>query len=225
MSNNPVIVAQALISGRVLDQVQNLPLSRGLTLSLWYRPAPEGDAEGGEYRPTGFYKKVTSDGYFCFSASGGSVFGDRSPMPDMQFRLDAEAPGYQPLSHNFELASGQLTSTDADLDLAGESREVTRIAGPFDDLTLELSPKPLRLTGQVLRDGDPETPLGNAEVTVSAPETRPTVTTDDRGFFAIDNLPLAREITLTLSDGSDDQSQTVRLDYRQPVNNRRFIFR
>ncbi|MDL0433539.1 hypothetical protein QPM17_20550 [Marinobacter sp. TBZ242] len=225
MSNNPVIVAQALISGRVLDQVQNLPVSRGLTLSLWYRPAPEGDAEAGEYLPASFYKKVTSDGYFCFSASGGSVFGDRSPMPDMQFRLDIKAPGYQPLSHDFELASGRLVSTESDLELAGQSREVTRITGPFDDLTLELSPTPLRLTGQILRDGDPEAPLANAEVTVSAPETRPAVTTDERGFFAIDNLPLAREITLTLSDGSDDQSQTVRLDYRQPVNNRRFIFR
>ena len=109
--------------------------------------------------------------------------------------------------------------------MAGENRQIKRIAGPFDDLAMELAPTPLRLTGQLLQDGDPDTPLVNADITVSAPESRPTVTTDSRGYFSIDNLPLAREITLTFSDGSDDQDQTLVLDYRQPVNTRRFIFR
>lgn len=225
MINKPVIVSQSVVSGRILDQVYGQPVSRGLRVGLWYRPAPAGGDDPGDYRPARLHSKVTGDGYFCFSASGGSLFGNRVTMPDMQFRLDIEAPGYQPLSHTFELASGTLSSTDSDLQLAGESREVRRIAGPFEDLNLLLSPEPLRLTGQILLDGDPETPLENGEVTVSAPETRPTVNTDDRGFFAIDNLPLAREITLTLSDGNDDQSQAVILDYRQPVNNRRFSFR
>jgi hypothetical protein len=225
MSNNPVIVSQAVISGRVLDQVNGLPVSRGLTLGLWHRPAPQGGAEAGDYKPANLYSKVTTDGYFCFSASGGSAFGNREPMPDMQFQVNVEAPGYQTLSHEFELASGRLVSTESELDLAGQSREVTRITGPSENLTLMLSPEPLRLTGQILIDGDLDTPLASAEVTVSAPETRPAVTTNGQGFFAIDNLPLAREITLTINDGNSDQSQTVLLDYRQPMNNRRFIFR
>lgn len=225
MSNEQVIVTQALVSGQVRDQVSGLPVTRGLTLELWYRPKPEAGDDAPDYRPAGLYRNITGDGYFSFSASGGSVFGDRSPMPDMQLRLAIFAPGYQPLSHEFELESARLTSTEESLDLAGQSRQVTRISGPFDDLTLTLSPAPLRLTGQLLLDGDPDTPLANADVTVSAPESRPTVTTDTGGFFSIGNLPLAREITLTFSDGGDDQNQSLVLDYRQPVNNRRFIFR
>ena len=225
MSEETVIVSQALVSGQVRDLVSGLPVTRGLTLELWYRPKPGAGDDAPDYRPARLYRNITEAGYFSFTASGGSVFGDRSPMPDMQFRLDVSAPRYQPFSHEFELDSAKLTSTEESRDLAGHSRQITRIAGPFEDLTLTLSPAPLRLTGQVLMDGDPDTPLANADVTVSAPESRPTVTTDTGGFFSIDNLPLAREITLTFSDGGDDQDQTLVLDYRQPVNTRRFIFR
>lgn len=224
MSNNPVIVSQAIISGRIRNLISGQAVPRGLTMELWYRPTSEGGGNSADYQATGLYRKLSTDGYFCFSASGGSVFGDRSPMPNMQCRLDVNAPGYQPLSHIFELTSAQLTSTTSTLELAGKDREVTRVAGPFEDLELELSPLPLRLTGQVLKDGDPDTPLANASVTVSAPESRPTVSTDNRGFFTIENLPLAREITVTLSDGTDDLEQTLVLDYQRPVNNRRFTF-
>lgn len=224
MSDKQVIVSQALVCGRVTDQVSTSPVSRGLALELWYRPAPEGDEEPADYRPARLYRRVSRDGYFSFTASGGSVFGDRSPVPAMQFRLEVTAPGYQPLQHEFEMASDRLASLLEAMTLAGESRQVTRVAGPPEELDLPLSPVPLRLTGQVLLDGDPDSPMANAEITVTAPEARPAVTSDDEGFFAIDNLPLAREITLTLSDGSEEQEQSLVLDYRQPVNNQRLVF-
>ncbi|WP_417538724.1 carboxypeptidase-like regulatory domain-containing protein [Marinobacter sp.] len=224
MSNTQVIVSQAIISGRIRNLISGQAVPQGLMVKLWYRPVPEGAASPADYKLSKLYLKLTADGYFCFSASGGSVFGGRSPAPDMQFRLDINAPGFQPLSHSFELGSEQLTSMRSTLELAGAEEEVTRVAGPFEDLDVQISPLPLRLAGQVLKDGDPDTPLAHASVTVSAPEPRPTVTTDERGFFIIDNLPLAGEVTVTLSDGNNDVNQTLVLDYQRPVNSHRFTF-
>lgn len=219
MSNNPVVLSQSVISGRLLDQVSQRPVGRAVSARLWYRTAP-----GDDYRPAGLYNKVTPEGLFCFSASNPAPFGHLSPMPDIQFRLEIRAPGYQPLDHEFEVPGAQLAPEEADVTLVGETHRVPRITGPETQLALELAPHPLRLTGQILVDGDPDTPLENGEVSVTGPETRPSVTTDDRGFFAINDLPLAASITLTISHDGEDRERDVTLDYQQPVNNRRLIF-
>lgn len=219
MSNNPVILSQAIISGRLLDQVSQRPVGRAVSARLWYRTDP-----GNDYRPASLYSKVTPEGLFCFSSGHPAPFGYLTPMPDIQFRLEIRAPGYQALDHEFEVPGAQLTSEEADVTLVGETHKVERITGPETQLALELAPHPLRLTGQVLVDGDPDTPLENGEVTVTAPEARAPVTTDEHGFFAINDLPLAAGVTLTLSHGGEDREQEVLLDYQQPVNNRRLIF-
>jgi hypothetical protein len=219
MSNNPVILAQSIISGRLRDQVSGRPVGPVASARLWYRITP-----GADYRPASLYSKVTPEGLFSFSASNPAPFGYLSPMPDIQFRLEIRAPGYQTLDHEFAIPATRLAPEEADITLLGDTHTVLRITGPETDLTLELAPHPLRLTGQVLIDGDPDTPLAGGEVAVTAPESRPAVITDEQGFFAINDLPLAGKVTLTLSQGGEDREREIILDYRQPANNRRLIF-
>ncbi|MFC4260990.1 hypothetical protein ACFOZ5_18370 [Marinobacter lacisalsi] len=214
-----VLQRQALIVGRLLDQATGAPVSTSAELTLGYKRSDQS-----EYRPCPLASRLDADGHFVFSTDQADLFAQLTPTPDFDFRLQASAASYQASTHDFSLPGTDLTPATETVTLSGATYDMPRLSGPLINLSLTLAPEPLRLAGQVLEDGDPETPLAGAQVQVTAPETRPAVETDSRGYFAIDNMPLERQVTLTLSHGGSERTTAVVLDYSRPVVHRTFAF-
>lgn len=214
-----VLHQQALVTGRLLGRISGQAVDAEPEMTLHYKRAGQS-----EYRPCPVVAGMDSQGYFVFSTNQANLFAEVTPTPDFDFRLQISAPRYQSLSHEFSLTGTELTPVSETIDLLGKSYTVQQLPSPATTLSLRLDPEPLRLTGRVLQDGDPETPLAGAGVQITAPESRPPVTTDSEGYFAIDDVPLARQATLTLSHGGIDKTRDVVLDYNRPVVNRTFAF-
>ena len=62
--------------------------------------------------------------------------------------------------------------------------------------------------------------IDDAQITVTAPEVRGPVSTNAEGFFTLNDLPVAQEVTVQVSGlpSFEEVVTAVRLDYRQPVN-------
>lgn len=212
---DPVIAHQALILGQVTDGLTGRPTLRPPTVELYYQtPVDE---------PTRLYPltaRLDSSGLFVFPGKPITAFPRLSPGGALDLRLTVSAPRYQTQNIDFTLSDVDLTLVERTLDTAGESLSVSVLSAPLLEQDVALLPEPVHLGGRVVNADDPEEPVANAQVTVTAPEVRGPVATNAQGFFTLIDLPVVQEVTVQVSGlpGFEEVVTTVRLDYRQQVN-------
>ena len=212
---DPVIAHQALIVGHVTDGLTGRPTLRPPTVELYYQTPVD--------QPTRRYpltSRLDSSKLFVFAGKPATAFPRLSPGGTLDLRLTVSAPRYQTQNVDFTLSDVDLTLVERTLDIEGESLSVFVLNAPLLEQNVALLPEPVHLGGRVVNAEDPEEPIANAQITVTAPEVRGPVSTNAEGFFTLNDLPVAQEVTVQVSGlpSFEEVVTTVRLDYRQPVN-------
>lgn len=212
---DPAIAHQALIVGRVTDGLTNRPTLRPPAVELTYQTPP-----GQPARSYPLDVRLDSSGVFAFAGMPGTAFPRLSPGGTLDLRLTVSAPRYQTQNIDFTLADTDLAFVARTLDVDGESLSASVLDAPLREENVALLPEPVHLGGRVVNADDPETPVANAQITITAPEVRGPVSTNADGFFTLQDLPVAQEVTVHVSGlpGFEEIVTIVHLDYRQPVN-------
>ena len=212
---DPVIAHQALIVGQVTDGLMGRPTLRPPTVELYYQTPVD--------QPTRRYPltaRLDSSGLFVFAGKPVTAFPRLSPGGTLDLRLTVSAPRYQTQNIDFTLSDVDLTLVERTLDIKGELLSVFVLNAPLLEQNAALLPEPVHLGGRVVNAEDPEEPIANAQITVTAPQVRGPVSTNAEGFFTLNDLPVAQEVIVQVSGlpSFEEVVTTVRLDYRQPVN-------
>ena len=211
-SRSTTLVKQVLISGSVRDMLTNGPPLGQLSVQLIDRGT--GDA----YPLPG---RVHFDGRFAFYGSPETAF----PLLDQQtyhLRIEASAPNYQPVSHEFDVAqvAGQpdLVSRPVPVETIPDIQvRLFTTNLPVSNITLDISRTPVTLRGRVHVFGDPTTGVDNAFVAVIG-ETG--TLGDSEGYFELPN-PLPLEVSMEImavAVGHEFERITFEPDYSKPVN-------
>lgn len=214
-SVDTVVTHQALIAGRVIDGLSGGPTLYPFTVELRYQTSA-----GQPPRSYPLTPRIDPHGLFVFPGAPTTAFPRLSPGEILDLRLAVSAPRYQGQEVNFTLTDTDLTLTAQTLDAGALTATASVLDAPLVEQTFALLPEPVHLGGRVVSADDPEQPVPNAEVRITAPEARGPVTTDVDGFFTLQNLPVAEEVTVQVSAPPSfvQRVTTVHLDYRQPVN-------
>jgi hypothetical protein len=214
-SVDTVVTHQALITGRVTDGLTGGPTHYPFTIELRYQTAV-----GQPQRSYPLTPRTEPSGLFVFPGVPTTAFPRLSPGETLELRLAVSAPRYQGQEVDITLTDADLTLADQTLDAGGFTATASVLDAPLVEQTFALLPEPVHLGGRVVSADDPEQPIPNAEVRITAPEARGPITTDVNGFFTLQNLPVAQEVTVQVSAPPDfvQRVTTLRLDYRQPVN-------
>lgn len=214
-SIDTVVTHQALIAGQVADGLSGGPTLYPFTVELRYQT--------GVGQPPRLYPltpRLEPSGLFVFPGAPTTAFPRLSPGETLALRLSVSAPRYQAQEIDVTLTDADLTLVEQTLDAGALTATAFVLDAPLLEQTFALLPEPVHLGGRVVSADDPEQPIANAEVRVTAPEARGPVTTDVNGFFTLQTLPVAEEVTVQVSAPPDFEQRvtTVRLDYRQPIN-------
>jgi hypothetical protein len=165
---------------------------------------------------------IQPNGVFSFNGDSGRAFVPLSGGATLDLRLTASAASYEAAVFDFSLSESDLALTPQERLIAGQTVTIPLYDAPLINQGLALTPEPVHLSGQVVAIDD-DAPIAGAEVEITAPESRPAVTADDDGFFTIQNLPVALEITVRVTHPDFETLETaVPLVYSQPVNQQKF---
>ncbi|MCA9938278.1 MAG: carboxypeptidase regulatory-like domain-containing protein [Anaerolineales bacterium] len=213
-----VLSSQALIVGRITDALTGDALLTSPTLTLAYQgPADE---------PLRLYPltpRLFPGGLFVFSASPRAAFPRLAPGDTLDLRLIANAPGYETQEIPFSLTSADLALQKVMRTIGDRQVLVDILNAPVSTQDIALLPQPVHLGGCVVEADDPHNPIPNVRVRVITPENRGPAITDADGFYMLKDMPLAQEISVRARRvGYETITQTIRLDYRQPVNQLNF---
>jgi hypothetical protein len=214
-SIDTVITHQVLIAGRVTDGLTGGPTLHHFTVELLYQ------TEAGQpLRRYPLTPRLEPDGLFVFPGAPTTAFPRLLPGETLELRLAASAPRYQAQEIDITLIDSDLALTPRTIDAGVLTATAFVLDAPLVEQTFALLPEPVHLGGRVVSADDPEQPIANAEVRITAPEARGPVSANADGFFIVQNLPVAEEVTVqvTAPPGFKNLGTTVRLDYRQPVN-------
>lgn len=213
-NTDAISTRQALIVGQITDSLTGLPPINKPAIALTFQSEPS--------RAYPLVSTIQPNGVFSFNGDSGRAFVPLSGGATLNLRLTASATGYEAATFDFSLSEGDLALTPQERLIAGQSVTIDLYDAPLINQELALSPDPIHLSGQVVGIDD-DAPIAGADVEVTAPENRPAVTTDDDGFFTIQNLPVALEITVQLTHPDFETLETtIPLDYSQPVNQQKF---
>lgn len=209
-----VLFSQALITGRIVDALTGGALLSQPALTLYYQTPPAAPT-----RPYPLAARLYPDGLFVFAGNPQTAFPRLSPGDTLGLRLTAGAPGYETQEIDFSLTDIDLALQPVTRTIGGQQVVIYMLDAPVSTQEFTLLPLPLYLSGRVVEADNPDTPIANARVRVTAPENRGPAFTNANGFYTLPDMPLAQEITVRARRfGFDDLEKTIQLDYRQPVN-------
>jgi len=214
-SIDTVVTHQALIVGQVADGLTGRQTLYPFDVELRYQTGVGQPTQRFPLTP-----RFASGGLFVFPGLPTTAFPRLSPGETLELRLAVSAPRYQPQEIDITLTDVDLALIDESLNAGTLTATASVLDAPLVEQTFALLPEPIHLGGRVVNADDPQQPVPNAEVRVTAPEARGPVATGAEGFFTLQNLPVAQEITVRVSAlvGFRPFETTVTLDYREPVN-------
>jgi len=211
-----ILTRQALITASVRDALDERPPATPPEVALFYPPAAGEDA-----RPYPLTARSYPGGLFVFAGDPTTAFPALEPGDALDLRLVVRAPGYQDAVLDFSLDAEAVTPVETSRHLDGRDVTVLLVEAPVAHHDVALTPEPVFLSGRVVDADAPDDPVAGASVAVTAPPG-PGTTTDADGFFTLE-MPVVAEATLTVSHADfDELTESIRLDYRQPVNRRSF---
>ncbi len=208
-----VVSTRALVSGRIRDSLTggSPPRISGLTLSM--RPT-----EAAAYSPFPGSIRLLDGMHFTTWGSPERLFPAGPPSGGLDLRLEVEAPGYAPEAVEFSVPAAHLVPVDEVVRVGHREVRVNGFPHLPRFIEVALTPLPVALAGWVIDDHDPEAPVPGATVRVTAPAPRGPVTTDARGYFRIQDLPVALSVTVEIRQGSRSLVQEVALRPSDPLN-------
>ena len=214
-SVDTVVTHQALIVGRVTDGLTGRPTLYPFTVELRYQTGV-----GQPLRSYPLTPRTEPSGVFVFPGAPTTAFPQLSPGETLDLRLVVSAARYQGQEVDITLSNADLALTDQTLNAGALTAIASVLDAPLVEQTFALLPEPVHLGGRIVSADDPEQPVPNAEVRITAPDARGPVTTNVDGFFTLQNLPVAEEVTVQVSAPPNfvQRVTTVHLNYRQPVN-------
>jgi hypothetical protein len=213
-----IISAQVLFRGRAFDALTNTAPRNRPAVTLFYQTPP-----GQPQRPYPLAPRVYADGTFVFGGDPNRALPQPVAGETLDLRLTISALGYQIRSFDFSLDENDLGRTEVDRELNGRTEHVRLLDTPLWEQDVALDPIPVHLYGRVVHADDMDTPIENAQVRLTAPETRGPFATDANGAFAILDLPLALQVSVRITRaGFATLEDIIHLDYRRPINQHQF---
>ncbi len=212
-----VVSTQALVAGRIRDALTGAAPARLSSLALALR-------RGGEsvFRPYPGTIRLLDGMHFTTWGSPGRLFPAGPPLAGLDFRLEVHAPGYEAEVVDFSIPAHELTPVDERVRVGEREVRVQGYPSLPRFVEVALTPMPVALGGWVIDDHDPETPVPGATARITAPAPRGPVTSDARGYFRIENLPVALSVTVEIQQGSRSLVQEVPIRPADPLNERTF---
>jgi hypothetical protein len=209
---------QALITGQILDALTERPPLYPPTVTLLYQ-TPVGEPE----RRYPLTARLYRNERFVFAGSPATAFPRLSTSGTLDLVLRVAAPRYQTGEIQFSLSQADLTLREETLEIDGRTLQFSLLEVPLWEGSIHLQPEPLHLNGRLVEAENPERPIHHAEVRIVAPSMIGPQQTDNDGYFTFYSLPLVQEVRLQSQPAGFARLDTVlRLDYRQPVNQRTF---
>ena len=209
-------VQQALVVGQVTNSLTNEAISSALNVEVAVRYP--GDTQ---FQAFPAKVRIMPAGYFSIAGSPTRVLPlQLAPADTVEFRLNVSAPGFTLLEDIVSVSAASATPSVTTEVLASHNVEVALIAAPLLQRSLALDPLPVGLTGVVIEDNDQSRPLSGVSIQVIAPEIGSAVTSDVRGRYRIENLPIAQSITLQMALDGDLTTTEHIIDYTIPLNTR-----
>jgi hypothetical protein len=216
-----VLTLQALIRGEVRDALtERLPLYPP-SIKLLYRPEP-----GQPERPYPLTVRLHRNGHFVFPGDPATAFPRLSAGSSLDLLLRVSAFRYQMQEIPLSLSGSDLKLTAKTREIDGGSITLELLDVPLVDQTIDLLPEPLHLNGRIVEADEPNAPIANAGVNISEPSNMGPFTSGADGYFTINDLPVVSQVRL-LAEHDDFMpfDTSIRLDYRQPVNQMTFTLK
>jgi hypothetical protein len=210
-----VLTQQVFLTGRVTDALLARPTRSRPAIELVYRAVPE--------RPYALGFRQTPDGQYAFFGEPVTAFPDLTPPDLLELRLRVSADGYAPQQLDLTLTAANLALANVTRQVGGAPVEVpNRINLPITR-DFALAPNPVHLAGRVVSREEPDTPVAGAQVRIVAPAPRGPATTNAAGYFSLQTLPVALEVTAEVTaTGFDTLQETLALDFRSALNQHSF---
>ena len=209
-----VLTQQVFLTGQVTDAFTGRAVADQL-VELIYRDEPEHRYE--------LEKRQTPDGRYAFFGEPTTAWPELTPPDVLHLQIVVTASRYAEQRLDLPLTSANLALSTATRQIAGRAIEVPlRINLPLQR-DFALTPAPVHLAGRVVRRDEPGTPIANAAVRVTAPQPRGPVLTSSDGFFTLQDLPVASEVTVEVTaTGFDTRIETYAPDFGVPLNQHTF---
>ena len=211
--DSPAPLSQALVTGQLTDSVTQ----RGIELfdaRLEYEPT----GGGGTFRPFPARFRRSGGGYFAFHLDPAREMPAMTGALQPALRVTFAAAGRQEVSRTDQIAIAELALVTEEVVIDGKSTDIQRVAGAPFDFSETIAPSAVALAGYVFRDHDPDDPAAGAAVSIIAPPSVVTATTDAAGWFRLDSLPIAADVTVRVVDGPRAADFAIRPDFSTPVN-------
>lgn len=212
-----VLTGQALVVGRVADDLTGRAPDGPVDVSLELRVTGQP-----EFRPFPVEARFLAGGYFRYAGAPLRVFPPVEDPDSLEFRLIVSAPGYEPVQTDFSLSASDVTAVEEQIAVGGHDVTVRTFPGLPSVQDVALEPDPVGLAGWIIDDADPEIPVVGASVEITAPAARGPVLSDDRGYFRIEDLPLALAVTVEITKDARTLTREVRIRTDEPLNQRTF---
>jgi len=204
---------QALVTGRFTDRVTGRGIEI-LDVRLEYQlPGPDT-----EFKPLQARLQRSRGGYFAFHLDPGREMPRFEGVSQISLRVTWLAPGREAVSQTVQVDAADLAIVTEQVDIDGQTAQIEKVAGAPFDFSASVDPAPVALAGHVLRDHDPDAPAAGASIEVIDPTSTATATADAVGWFRVDALPVAAQVTLRVTDGANAAEHVIRPDFSTPVN-------
>ena len=172
--------------------------------------------EAQPFRPSPFDCRAMGNGWFVIGASFRSLSSRVKTGVDTRFRIAVSHPGHTASQTELPVTAADFTPASEQISLGDATLIRSRLAGaPFETI-MSLSPLPIRLTGQLVRDNVLTDPIAGARVTVND-DIGTAQTTDSDGRFVFATLPLAQTVTVKAAKDTETTSETITLNYAKPT--------
>lgn len=213
-----VLSRQALVVGRIHDALRGTAPADVASLTVAFRKG----GGAGAFLPFPEAPRLLDGMYYACAGAPEAVLSDLGPADGLDLRVTVEAPSYQAATVEATLPPTALGSVDEPATVGGIDTVLRRWPGLPAVVDVPLQPLPVALEGRVIDDHDPAQPVVGATARVTAPESRGPVTTDARGAFRIENLPVALAVTVEIALGPRTLTAEVEVEPDVPMNQRTF---
>ena len=208
---------QVLIAGQIRDGLTGRSPASAASVSVTFRRNGEES-----FRPFPAPLRLADGMYFACAGSPLRILPVIETPDFLEFRVHVEAPGYQPAEAGLTLTADELRAAEETITVGGEEVTIDVYPGLPGYVEIPLQPHPVSLAGWVTEEDDPDTPIAGAQARISAPEPRGPVATDERGYFRIDDLPVALVVTVEITLDDRRLTRDVTLHPTFPINQRTF---
>ncbi len=209
-------INQTIISGQVLNSLTGESIEHKLAIKTNMRlPGSL------EFKPLNAPVSLKSGGYFSVSGSPERILPIHLDMADsVEFKIEISASGFVSIEDLIIVAAPEVMPEQRNEEISGKLMSVNLIDAPIISKVYQLLPEPVGLSGLLIEDNDPASPVNGANVRVIAPDVSSSVVTNQFGRFRLEQLPVATAVTIEVDVAGDLTTVEHLVDYATALNTR-----